>query len=192
MMKSRKIMTINISTMLLVAMLSAVFSHHATASRNAMISPTVVVTVNRKLVLDGLNERAEAEAELRAKTEDIGLEDERWKEDMNNLGTQIQAMEDGPDRNDLITRFERMTLDYKGFRRYAESKMDIEKALLYESLYESISRAIAVMAKSEGYDLVIVDDSAAPFTKNANARVSLEVQILQQIDRRDHVCQPCD
>lgn len=184
-MKSKNIMTINVSTMLLVAVLSAVVSHHATASRSAMINPTVVVTVNRKVVLDGLNERAEAEAQLIAKTEDLDTERERRKEELNSLGTQIQAMEKGPDRDKLIAGFERKNLDYQGFRRYAETKLDIEKSLLYESLYISISEAITLMAESEGYDLVIVDDSKAPFTVNSNARTSREVQILQQIaDRR--------
>ena len=37
------------------------------------------------------------------------------------------------------------------------------------------------MAESEGYDLVIVDDSKAPFTENPDARVSREGHILQQI-----------
>ena len=180
-MKSKKIMTINVSTMLLVAMLSAVVSHHATASRGAMINPTVVVTVNRKAVLDGLNERAEAEAQLRAKTEDINAEDVRWKEELNDLGTQIKAMEQGPERDKLLTGFQRKNLDYQGFRRYAETKIDIERSLLYESLYNSISTAITLMAESEGYDIVIVDDSKAPFTENPDARVSREGHILQQI-----------
>lgn len=183
-MKSKKIMTINISTMLLVAMLSAVLSHHATAGRNAMIRPTVVVSVNRKLVLDGLNERAKAESQLRAKMENLNAEEERLKEELNSLGTQIQAMERGPDRDQQIVEFDRKDLYFKGFRLYKNSKIDIEKALLYQSLYESISKAIAVMAQSEGYDLVIVDDSVAPFVENPNARVSREVQILQQIASR--------
>lgn len=183
-MKSKKIMTINVSTMLLVAMLSAVVSHHATASRSAMINPTVVVTVNRKAVLDGLNERAEAEAQLIMKRGDINAEDVRRKEELNSLSTQIQAMEKGPDRDLLITDYERKSLEYQGFRRYAEEKNDIERSLLYESLYLSISAAIKLMAESEGYDLVVVDDSTAPFTNNPNARVSREVQILQQIATR--------
>ena len=180
-MKSKKVMTINVSTMLLVAMLSAVVSHHATASRGAMINPTVVVTVNRKVVLDGLNERAEAEAQLRAKSEDIKAEDVRRKEELNDLRTKINAMEKGPDKDKLLTGYERKNLDYQGFRRYAETKSDIEISLLYESLYKSISTAITLMAESEGYDLVIVDDSKAPFTDNPDARVSREGHILQQI-----------
>ncbi len=183
-MNSKKIMTINVSTILLVALLSAVISHHATASRSAMINPTVVVTVNRKAVLDGLNERAVAEANLNTKKGDIRAEDVRWKEELNSLRTQITAMEKGPDRDTQISVFERRTLEYQGFLRYAEAKIDLETALLYESLYNSISAAIKLMAENEGYDIVLVDDSVAPFTENPNSRTSREVQILQQIAAR--------
>ena len=60
----------------------------------------------------------------------------------------------------------------------------MDKYVLYESLYRSISEAIKLMAESEGYDIVIVDDSAAGFSLNPNSRASRESQILQQIAAR--------
>ncbi|MCZ6835647.1 MAG: hypothetical protein O7G85_07720, partial [Planctomycetota bacterium] len=83
-MKSIRI-SLNIPTLVVALALIGVLAYQASARRTVMINPTVVVTVNRSLVLQGLNERAEAQAELRQM-------EARFKEKSDRLKLELETL----------------------------------------------------------------------------------------------------
>ncbi len=66
----------------------------------------------------------------------------------------------------------------------AKREHELEKAVRLQDLYKKIVDAINTLALSEGYDLVIVDDSGEALPFNRNARVVPQDQVRQQLTRR--------
>ncbi|MHC4989729.1 MAG: OmpH/Skp family outer membrane protein [Planctomycetota bacterium] len=177
--------SINVSSLVLVAVLLAVVVYEEVGARPPMLmKPTTVATVRLSKVLEGLEQRAEAEVALTAMAETVKAEAERREAEIRNLQTQTEGADTAEQRMRLDEQLALTSLNYQAWLRFKQEQVDVERALLLEALYRSIRKAIAEMAETEGYDLVAVDDSEGAVTWSDDARVPREAQVLQQIAGR--------
>ena len=150
-------------------------------------SPSVVVTVNLSQVLEKLDQRAAATVALKTMTEAFRAEDDKKKAELNEISNQLKAFEQTPDdpkRTELQEKAATMLMDYQSWLRFATSKADLEEALVMKDLYRTIKEAVKAMADSEGYDVVMVDDSQGELVLNDDAKMPRAVQMKQQIVAR--------
>jgi len=148
--------------------------------------PTAVATVNLAAVMEKLEQRSSAQANLRTMAEKLKEEDQAKKADLTKMQDELKAMtEETPERDALQERLAMGTLKYQAWQNFTGVKIDIEKSLVLQDLYRSIKEAVAQLAQTSRLDIVLVDDSKGELRTDAEARVSREAQILQQVaDRR--------
>jgi Skp family chaperone for outer membrane proteins len=143
-----------------------------------------VATVNLPVVLEGLNQRADAESELRTLADEIRVERDRRESELDDLTNQRKDEVD-PDRQaELEEQIALKTLNYQAWLRFTSDKLDVERALLMQSLYRSIQASIKTMSEAEGFDLVLLSEGSDELVVNPEAQVSREAQIRQQMSMR--------
>jgi Skp family chaperone for outer membrane proteins len=178
--------SLNLPTVLLVLGAFALVAYSAVAYRQAGGTPTSVATVNLVRVLEGLDQRAMAEADFVAMAETILAEDEAKQGTLEAMRTSLQELpeSDVEGRRALRDRLELGLLEFQGWRQFKSEQVDIEKSLLLRDIYQSIRRAISELCEAEGYDLVIVDDSSEQLLINPQVQATREAQIKQQLSSR--------
>ncbi len=153
------------------------------AARRPFANPTAVATINLSAVLDGLNERADAQAGLDASRASFETETEEFRTKMKDLEDRY-AVAAEEDKVAIQNEIGLLTVQFDHFQQYSQTKLDVEKALIFQRIYRNIRDAAQTMADAEGFDLVVVDDSSTEFSMNRQLRVSLENQVKQQITSR--------
>jgi Skp family chaperone for outer membrane proteins len=155
------------------------------------LKPAVVATVNLSSVMEKLDQRAEATANMTALSQVVRAEDTKRKDEITKLQERLEALRKEladkaptPEAAALQEELALKTLQYQAWSRFTLDKVDIEKALLLQDLYRSIKAAAHQMATANGYDLVLVDDSQGEITTSAETRVSREAQVMNQIIAR--------
>ena len=147
--------------------------------------PSAVATVNLAVVMEKLEQKSSAQANLRAMAEKLNDDDKAKKDELTKLQGDLKAMaEDAPGREALQEKLAMSTLQYQAWAKFSSEKIDIEKALVLEDLYKSIKEAAKQTAVAARLDLVLIDDSQGELTKSADSRISREAQIMQQVAER--------
>jgi Skp family chaperone for outer membrane proteins len=178
--------TVRVPALALVLALGAAFAYQAIGQRTGSASPTVVVTVNLGAVLEGLEQRSVAEAEIKELGDRSQAEDQRRQKEIEDLRTQLENLPEADEeaRDAVREQIARVALQYQAWGRFALEQLDMEKSLRYRDLDRSIKSAIAQLCEIEGYDIVLMDDSQQELTVSRDSRVSREVQVLQQMTSR--------
>jgi Skp family chaperone for outer membrane proteins len=96
----------------------------------------------------------------------------------------VLDMADSPEREVAFDEINLEKLNARLWIQQAELEVIVEKALRFEKLHEAITKAIADIASAEGYDLVIVDDSAVETQVNPNSQLPPSVQRAEQLASR--------
>jgi Skp family chaperone for outer membrane proteins len=171
---------------LLLALVAAVAVLYETvgARSGSRQAPTTTATVSLGRVLDGLEQRAGAVMKLTAMADEVKVEKERREGEIKALRDKLAATADEGERLLVEEELALKSLNYQAWARFKTDQQDVETALLLQELYRSIKLAVAEMAETEGYDLVVVDDSQGELSWTTEARVSREAQVLQQIRGR--------
>jgi len=166
--------------------LIAVIAMQATGARPLLAPPTVVVSVDLPRVLDALDEKTDAEGDLRQLRDSITDEDESRRIPLEEMQAAFKvAAEAGEDIDEQqFEEFVLKKLEFDEWRRLAYQKLDISKSLMLRELDRSIKSAIAKLCEQNGYDIVVVDDSLRDIAINPEARVSREDQVVQQMISR--------
>jgi Skp family chaperone for outer membrane proteins len=185
--------SITVSACLIAVAAITMAAHQAGAAKSAgMLRPTTVAVVDLEAVLEGLEQRAGAEAGLAKMGEEIKAEKLRRENELAAIDAQLKALRD--QNTGAVTDLDRdqalreqialKSLLFQGWAQFAMSKHDIEKALLWQDLYREIRAAIQLLAETEGYDLVVVDDGGDEMQIDKESKVSRQIQVMQQITTR--------
>ncbi|MEM7227793.1 MAG: OmpH family outer membrane protein [Planctomycetota bacterium] len=142
--------------------------------------PTSVAVVRIEMVLNQLNERAEAQTELRSLGESIEAEVQRRQANVDALLKEREGA-DALRQRELEDQIALMSLENQEWIEFKRSELDLEKALMIEGLYRSVRIAMADLATAQGYDLVLIDDSVREFSVNPESRMPREIQVRQQL-----------
>jgi Skp family chaperone for outer membrane proteins len=154
-----------------------------TGTRGMFARPTSVAVVNLPVVLEGLEQRAVAEAELTRMAEEIEAENQRWRDEVAGIDAQLEELPetDVAQRDALRDRGLRKVLEYEEWRRYETDRLDLEKSLLMRDLYQKVHKAIRDLAEVEGFDLVLTDDTLDDIGVMPDSPMTRENQVRQQI-----------
>lgn len=162
----------------------AFIASEVSGARPWRAQPTAVATVDLARVLDGLDQRGHAEVGLKKMADEIRAEREQREASIKAIQDRADAATDEAQRMQYEEDAVKATLDYQAWIRFVQNKLDVERALLLQDLYRSITGAIAEMAGAEGWHMVIVDDAASDLSWSDDSQLSREGQTLQKIRGR--------
>ena len=182
-MKSMKI-TMNLPVFVIVILLAVVAGYEVFAGRAAAPGPAVVAVVRIGPLFDGLKQRAEAAAGVDQLLGEIETEVQARKESIEALREEHSNTVDAADRETLADEIALETLKNDFWLQTAKREHELDKAIRLQDLYKKVFDAIQTLALTEGYDLVIVDDSGDELPFDRSSRVVPQVQVLQQLARR--------
>ncbi|MCH7847804.1 MAG: OmpH family outer membrane protein [Planctomycetes bacterium] len=182
-MKSMKI-TMNLPVFVIVILLAVVAGYEVFAGRAAAPGPAVVAVVRIGPLFDGLKQRAEAAAGVDQLLGEIETEVQARKESIEALREEHSNTVDAADRETLADEIALETLKNDFWLQTAKREHELDKAIRLQDLYKKVFDAIQTLAMTEGYDIVIVDDSGDELPFDRSSRVVPQVQVLQQLARR--------
>jgi Skp family chaperone for outer membrane proteins len=134
--------------------LASVISIRGTALSMAPAGPVAYIDLVR--VINGLAEKADAEAKLNTQGEGILGESEARQKELQELNEAIGTMELGPDRINAQERLDEKYTEFLAWQEFTMRELDIERALLMQGLYEDVMTAVQKMAQREGLDMVFI------------------------------------
>ncbi len=175
------------ATRLLVASTAAIMllaggglAYSAVASQAADRSRTPVVTFNIQKVMDNLTQRADLAAELSERLQAI---QDKIDQDLGDIGMLEEQLagEATSQQKVLAEELEQKKLAMMSYQRFARSQVDIERSLILRDLHRAIQESVADIAKANGYDLVLINDSGMQITVNPESTLSREQQVRDQV-----------
>lgn len=152
----------------LVAMIVAVvlfsIALGAGAQGLAAARPTKVATVDVLKVFNGLQEKAQIEADIRTRGENLRVEEERRRKELVDLQNDLKIL--APDTQAYTQKTQQIQAKLIELRVWSEMQAEslkressIQLAALYRKMVESIGR----VAQENGYDLVVYKEQEADF-----------------------------
>lgn len=187
-----RLKSLNVSSVLLIAVLLAIIGYQAIGERPAMMQSAVVATVDLQRVFDGLDQRDDAVRELQRMHGEFQTEREQREGEITKMQEELRelverASDDQPMPAEAQRLEEQMVLKhlrYQAWMRFMNDKFDVEYSLMLQDLFRTVRNAAGTMANIEGYDLVLLDDSKEELVVNPESRMSREAQIRQQMTAR--------
>ncbi len=183
-MKSMKI-TVSLPMATIVLLLGVLVGYEVFGGRAmAPASPPVVAVVRIDPLFDGLKQKADAAAAVEQLQAEIEAEATIRREAAEALTEQHRNAVDATQREVLSDKIALETLKNASWLEAAKQELEVDKAVRLQDLYKKVYEAINSLALTEGYDLVIVDDSGAELPFERNLRVLPQVQVIQKLAMR--------
>lgn len=149
------------------------------ATRTVVIEPAVVATVNIETVYEAVPQKAAAQRSLEDFGRSLDETGRRLLEEIDLLEADIEGLPPGTERYEQANaELMQKSLEYEGFVRFANNRLELEKAEALKSIYVDLKKTVASLAASNGYDIVFVDDTIGELV----ARTEQEMQ--RQISAR--------
>ncbi|MCH2135998.1 MAG: OmpH family outer membrane protein [Phycisphaerales bacterium] len=156
----------------------------ARGTSHTLADKTVVAVVNPTAVLEGLLERADAEAELRSKFEEFKSQADSRTSEIRQLQERLEETTDPDAQQAIMDEIDAKGIKAIAFDQFAARQLDVELSLLQQNLYQRIVAAVGDLAQANGIDIVLVNDNATPIRVNPEARVARATQVEEQIAQR--------
>lgn len=154
----------------------------AEAHAAALAAPPVsVATVDVAKVFDRLNENADWQIQIRTLAASYTEELRARQAELEKLLKELEGMTDAAKRSEFADEIAMKRLRLEEWARLKQGEMDRERSLMWQSMYRSIREESAKVAESEGYQLVLVDDSQTEVRASREVKAPLEEQVKQQI-----------
>ncbi len=153
------------------------------AAQQSAVSPVAVVNLSQ--VMEGLAERADAEAGLRAKAQAVAAEAETRQAAVRKLQEELMAITDPIQRLSKEEQVDADVIQFMAWQELMKQELDVERALAMERLYRDIMAAVADIATTDGIDLVLIHDGARGIETNPAPEAGpMATQVRQQIAQR--------
>lgn len=156
----------------------------AAAGHAARAEPTAVRIVDLSRLMDGLDQRSEADMALDRRRGAMTTEAQTREREINELNTRLKAATDPRERESLAADIDLRMLKHKASLTFDTNTFDIDQALYLKQLYGAVKSAIRDLALAEGYDLVVVDDAGGEITWEDKAPMTRQAQVVQQVSSR--------
>ena len=176
--------TLFVMSLAMITIAGLLLARPAGGAGSAMADNTTVAVMDPNRVLEGLVERADAEAKLRGKFEELRAQADTRTSEIRALQEQMQATEDPNAQAALMAEIEAKGVKAIAFDQFAARQFDVELALLKQDLYRRIRGAVRDLSQANGIDIVLVDDNATPIQVNPDVKVARATQVSEQISQR--------
>ncbi|MDG2030134.1 MAG: hypothetical protein P8J45_03925 [Phycisphaerales bacterium] len=160
--------------------------HDAFGTRPASAPATKVATVNMTTVFERINANTPWEVELNTLADKLNAEATRRTELINEELKKSEALtETDPDGAQTIRdKVALMKLELDEWGGLKKLELDRERALMWRSMYQSVRDQTISLAKADGWDIVLVNDSSGDIKLSDDVQVSREQQVISQILNR--------
>lgn len=187
-----RIKSLNISSILLIAVLLTIIGYQVVGERPGVKQNTVVATIDLQRLINGLQQRDESMGKLQEMHAQFQQERKEREGEINAMRDELRGMlesagQDQPLPAEAQRLEEQMVLKhlrYQAWIRFMNDKFDVEYSLMLQDLFRTVRNSAGKVADEEGYDLVLLDDSKEELTVNPESRLSREAQIRQQMITR--------
>ncbi len=175
---------INVPLVTIVLLFGVIMGNQAPSAQTIAPKEPVLAAVQIESLFNGLVQRAEAKAEIEALNDEITAEKNARQDKITKMEEEFRGAADPERQEELVDAMTLEKLKLQFLYQEAAAELEVEKALRLQHLYLKISEAIGELASAQGYDLVILDDSAQEPEFDRASRIPGQVQILQQIASR--------
>ncbi len=172
---------INAPVITIVLIAGAFVAHEALGRRQPTGSPAVIAAIRMEVLFDGLQQRAEAKAELDRLEAGVVAARGAREAGIKQLEDELENAVGATNRQEVEDKIALAKLELQFSYQEAAAELEIEKALRLQQLYLTIKRSLKQLAQAEGYDMVILDDSIDALQIDRESRIPPQVQGLQQI-----------
>lgn len=146
--------------------------------------PGSIATVDLGRVLDRLNESADWDMRLRSLSANITAEFQSRQAALEARWREAEGIASEAERRAALEEMALQRLRFEEWGRMKQVEVDRERSLKWQSLYRAIREEAGRLAESQGYELVVVNDSLGPISVSRDSEASQEQQVLQQILNR--------
>lgn len=175
---------INVPLVTIVLLFGVIMGNQTPAAQTIAPKELVLAAVQIESLFDGLAQRAEAKAEIDALQDELTAERNARQAAIAKMEEEFQGAADPDRQKELIDTITLEKLKLQFWYQEAEAELEVEKALRLQHLYLKVNEALGELALAQGYDLVILDDSAQEPEFDRNSPIPGQMQILQQIASR--------
>lgn len=169
------------STIIAIALAGALLGTQVLGRRPAPPRPPSIAMVRIVALFDGLEQRADAKAEIEQLEGELRQESERRAAEMTRHREALKQIADPADRAAEEDALALEEVTNQLWLKESLAELEVEKALRLKYLYINVKQAIKELAEAEEYDLVLVDDSIKEPGFEREMRVLPQVQVLQQM-----------
>ena len=167
-----------------VAAAIVLVGHEAIGKRVEYAPATHVATVELGTVFERIDMNTSWEVELNALTESLNQEALSRQEAIERQLEQAQEAGDEADTQRIRDNAALMKLELDEWVKLKTLEVDRERALMWRTLYRAIREQITALAKADGWDIVLVNDSRGELQFSEDVQTSREQQVLTQVLNR--------
>lgn len=134
-------------------------------------TPATIATVNLEAVINKLTELKDRNVEVEKRAGDLKKKLEQTTEQIKQIETELQTVIPTTDKKKRAEKLAEK-LELEGLRetrlRTYQRIINLEQGAVIKDLYEKLIHVVDGVAKREGYDLVLLDDSTFKAPENAS------------------------
>ncbi len=161
--------SVPILTAALIAAGSLVWRAGAQAGASAS-APAKVATLDLTRVFEGLDERLVRQDDLKAYIEQQNSRLKQIGSRLEQATADLELLVAGtPERRRKSEEAVRLRVDLEVEGRFSEQLVDRRKAEVFAELFKKVEAASGVVARAQGFDLIISDDRSSAVPSNSEA-----------------------
>ena len=177
--KIRKDLALPLGFMIAAAIV--LVGHEATAKRSSYAPATHVATVDLSKLFDRIEINSSWEVQLSSLTDNLNAEANARQEALARKIEGAEAAENEEEKQKIRDQAALMKLELDEWAKLKQMEVDRERALMWRSMYRAIREQATALATTDGWDIVLVNDSLGQLNMSEEAQTSKEQQILTQI-----------
>lgn len=183
---------LNISSILLIAVLLSIIGYQAVGERPLRNQTVRIATIDLQRAINGLQQREVAAQKLQEMNAEFTKERNARESEINSMRDELRRMAEAagatqnlpPEAQRLEEQMVLKHLRYEAWMRFMNDRFDVEYALMLQDLIRTIRNSASKLANEVGYSVILLDDSREELSVNPQSRQSREAQIRQQITAR--------
>jgi Skp family chaperone for outer membrane proteins len=181
--KFRKDLVLPLGFMIAAAIV--LVGHEATAKRSNYAAPaTHVATVDLSKLFDRIELNSSWEMQLSTLTDNLNAEASARQEALAKKIESSESAADEEEKQNIRDQAALMKLELDEWAKLKQMEVDRERALMWRSMYRAIREQVTALATTDGWDIVLVNDSLGQLSMSDQVQTPKEQQILTQILNR--------
>jgi len=126
---------------------------------------TRIAIVDIQQVFNSLEEKTAIEADLRTRTQELQEKEEQRQKELQQLQSDLEILaKDSPAYKQKMEQLEMGAIELQAWRQFETKKLNRERALQIERLYNETLETIGSVAEENGYDLVLYQEQKPDFS----------------------------
>ncbi|MGD9690065.1 MAG: OmpH family outer membrane protein [Phycisphaerales bacterium] len=155
------------------------------AMRASPPSPPIIATVDLETVVSNLNERADAEASMKAYTSGLQADLDKIVEELRNQENKLNLLQSGTqEKEDAAATLIQMRANAEVKKKVYDALIDQRRGKMLKKLYEKITGAAKRLAAQNRYTMVVVSDEnvRVPEAPSADIERTISLKRFLHVD----------